>query len=153
MSDKDTDTAARLAAFAHIKRLNEIRDGLTASDLAEGFPFAWARIPLINPRRGIFKPAQMRYVLSIKTVFPKRGGRIWYDDQRDVHRQTFAGVDTIEYAFMGTDPNAAVGTWNKRGGGNKRLQQFCPRLGVKLCSSTDARARPHRPRRHEYARA
>jgi hypothetical protein len=32
------------------------------------------RIPLINLRRGIFKPRQMRFLLSIKTVFPKPGG-------------------------------------------------------------------------------
>src|ERR1035438_1401280 len=51
------------------------------------------------------------YVLSIKTVFPKPGGRVWYDDQRDVHRQIFAGDDTIEYAFMGQDPNAADNRW------------------------------------------
>ena len=44
-------------------------------------------IPLINPQRGIFKPQQMRFVLSIKTVFPKPGGKVWYDDQREVHRQ------------------------------------------------------------------
>ena len=26
-------------------------------------------------------------LLSIKTVFPRPGARVWYDDQRDVHRQ------------------------------------------------------------------
>jgi putative restriction endonuclease len=31
----------------------------------------------------------MKYLLSIKTVFPRPGGRVWYDDQRDVHRQIF----------------------------------------------------------------
>jgi hypothetical protein len=53
----------------------------------------------------------MRYLLSIKTVFPKPGGRVWYDDQRDVHRQIFEGDDTIEYAFMGQDPEAADNRW------------------------------------------
>ena len=43
-----------------------------------------------------------------------------------------------------------VGTWNKLGGADTSSQQFCPKLGV-TCS--DARARPHRPRRHEYAHA
>jgi len=28
-----------------------------------------------------------------------------------VHQQIFAGVDTIEYAFMGKDPNAADNRW------------------------------------------
>jgi putative restriction endonuclease len=101
----------RLAAFAHVRHLIDLRDGLTASDLAPGFQFEGLRIPLINPQRGIFKPTQMKYLLSIKTVFPKPGGKIWYDDQREVHRQIFAGVDTISYAFMGSDPNAADNRW------------------------------------------
>src|ERR1700733_3657499 len=111
MINVDSDTAIRLAAFAHIRRLNELRDVLTAGDLAQGFQFEGERIPLINPQRGIFKPTQMKYLLSIKTVFPKPGGRVWYDDQREVHQQIFAGVDTIGYAFMGSDPNAADNRW------------------------------------------
>ena len=87
MSDMDSDTALRLAAFVHIKQLIELRDALSARDLAAGLQFAGVRIPLINPQRGIFKPTQMKYLLSIKTVFPKPGGRVWYDDQREVHRQ------------------------------------------------------------------
>ena len=39
MSAMDSDTAMRLTAFAHIRRLIELRDGLTASDLAPGFQF------------------------------------------------------------------------------------------------------------------
>jgi putative restriction endonuclease len=72
MSDMDTDTAMRMAAFAHIRQLLELRDAMTASDLKPGFQFWGERIPLTNPQRGIFKPAQMKYLLSIKTVFPKK---------------------------------------------------------------------------------
>jgi putative restriction endonuclease len=111
MSAMDRDAAMRLAAFAHIRQLLELRDALTASDLKPGFQFEGERIPLINPQRGIFKPTQMKYLLSIKTVFPKPGGRVWYDDQREVHQQIFAGVDTIGYAFMGSDPDAAENRW------------------------------------------
>jgi putative restriction endonuclease len=71
----DNDTAMRLAAFAHIRQLLELRDALTASDLKPGFQFEGLRIPLINPQRGIFKPTQMKYLLSIKTVFPR--DRAW----------------------------------------------------------------------------
>ena len=46
-----------------------------------------------------------------KTVFPKPGGKVWYDDQREVHRQIFEGDETIDYAFMGQDPNAADNRW------------------------------------------
>jgi putative restriction endonuclease len=51
MSDTDSDTVMRLAAFAHIRQLLELRDALTASDLKPGFQFGGVRIPLINPRR------------------------------------------------------------------------------------------------------
>jgi putative restriction endonuclease len=101
----------RMAAFEHVRRLNEVHDHLTATELKPGFVFQGERIPLINPQRGIFKPQQMRFLLSIKTVFPKPGGKVWYDDQREVHRQIFDGDETIDYAFMGQDPNAADNRW------------------------------------------
>ncbi len=47
-----------------------MHDHLTFAELKPGFTFQGERIPLINPRRGIFKPRQMRFLLSIKTVFP-----------------------------------------------------------------------------------
>ena len=101
----------RVAAFECMRRLEEVYDHLTAAQLKAGFLFEGERIPVINPRRGIFKPQQMRYLLSIKTVFPKPGAKIWYDDQHKVHRQIFEGDETIDYAFMGQDPNAADNRW------------------------------------------
>jgi len=59
----DSDTAMRLAAFAHVKQLIELRDALTAGDLKPGFQFEGVRLPLINPQRGIFKPTQMKYLI------------------------------------------------------------------------------------------
>jgi len=53
----------------------------------------------------------MRFLLSIKTVFPKRGAKVWYDDQREVHRQIFEGDEAIDYAFMGQNPDAADNRW------------------------------------------
>ena len=100
-----------MAAFEHVRRLGEVHDHLTATELKPGFVFEGERIPLINPQRGIFKPQQMRFLLSIKTVFPKPGGKVWYDDQREVHRQIFEGDETIDYAFMGQDPDAADNRW------------------------------------------
>jgi len=101
----------RMAAFEHVRRLSEIHDHLTAKELQPGFIFENQRIPLINPMRGIFKPQQMQFLLSIKTVFPKAGARVWYDDQRDVHRQIFEGDETVDYAFMGQNPDAADNRW------------------------------------------
>jgi putative restriction endonuclease len=111
MHDDAQDTSMRLAAFEHVRRLGEVHDHLTASELRPGFEFNGERIPLINPQRGIFKPQQMRFLLSIKTVFPKPGGKVWYDDQREVHRQIFEGDEAIDYAFMGQNPDAADNRW------------------------------------------
>src|SRR3954470_15884418 len=111
MTANDPDIIMRTAAFEHLRRLGEVHAHLTATELKPGFIFHGERIPLINPQRGIFKPQQMRFLLSIKTVFPKPGGKVWYDDQREVHRQIFEGDETIDYAFMGRDPDAADNRW------------------------------------------
>ena len=111
MSEAEHDAAIRQAAFEHVRRLSETHAHLTAAELAPGFLFDGERVPLINPQRGIFKPKQMRFLLSIKTVFPRPGARIWYDDQREVHRQIFGGDETVDYAFMGTNPDAADNRW------------------------------------------
>ena len=105
------DTLMRMAAFEHVRKLGEVHDHLTANELKPGFIFDGERIPLVNPQRGIFKPRQMRFLLSIKTVFPKPGGKIWYDDQREVHRQIYQGDETVDYAFMGQNPEAADNRW------------------------------------------
>jgi len=107
----DNDQLLRLAAFSTVTRLTETRGDLTARDLSAGFEFQGERIPLINPRRGIFKPQQMQYLLSIKTVFPRSGARVWYDDQREVHRQIYEGDEAVDYAFMGENPDAADNRW------------------------------------------
>jgi hypothetical protein len=137
------------AAFAHIRQLLELRDALTAGDLKPGFQFWGERIPLINPQRGIFKPAQMQYLLSIKTVFPKPGGRVWYDDQREVHRQIFAGVDTIEYAFMGTNPSRirlATGTSQRNRAAVARFREASrARAPDSSCRASAWTARTARP--------
>ena len=111
MADVDRDTPLRLAAFEHVRKLGETHDHLTVTELKPGFVFEGERVPLMNPQRGIFKPQQMRFLLSIKTVFPRPGTRVWYDDQREVHRQIFEGDETIDYAFMGQDPGAADNRW------------------------------------------
>lgn len=111
MNENDRDTQMRMAAFEQVRRLNAVHDHLTGKELQSGFLFEGERIPLVNPQRGIFKPRQMRFLLSIKTVFPRPGSKIWYDDQREVHRQIFAGDETVDYAFMGQDPQAADNRW------------------------------------------
>ena len=111
MDEAHRDTLMRMAAFERVRTLGEVHDHLTANELKPGFVFDGERIPLANPQRGIFKPQQMCFLLSIKTVFPKPGAKVWYDDQRNVHHQIFEGDETIEYAFMGKDPDAADNRW------------------------------------------
>jgi putative restriction endonuclease len=50
------DAPIRMVAFEHVRRLGEIHDHLTATELEPGFVYLGERVPLINPRRGIFKP-------------------------------------------------------------------------------------------------
>ena len=49
----DGDTLIRIAAFGHVRKLEEIHDHLTANELKPGFVFLGQRLPLINPQRGI----------------------------------------------------------------------------------------------------
>jgi putative restriction endonuclease len=107
----ELDAALRMAAFNALKTLTAVRGDLTSADLKAGFEFEGRRIPLVNPQRGIFKPQQMHYLLSIRTVFPRSGARVWYDDQRQVHRQIYEGDKAVDYAFMGENPDAADNRW------------------------------------------
>ncbi len=105
------DSALRNAAFREVRRLADLNGDLTSRDLRAGFQFEGERIPLINPQRGIFKPTQMRFLLSIRTVYPRPGARVWYDDQRNVHRQIYEGDEAVDYAFMGQNADAAENRW------------------------------------------
>src|SRR5215468_9755362 len=99
MASGTLDVQLRQSAFDHVNRLTSLRGGILDSvDLAGGFEFGGERIPLINPQRGIFKPRQMAGLLSIRTVFPRQGGRVWYDDQREAHRQIYENDEVVEYA-------------------------------------------------------
>jgi hypothetical protein len=48
---------------------------------------------------------------SIKTLFPKPDGKVWYDGKRDVYKQIFAGDETVDYAFMPQNSDAADNRW------------------------------------------
>lgn len=100
----------RQAAVTQLERRAAGRP-LDSGDLAAGFTFRGERVPLVNPQRGIFKPRAMRHLLSIRTVFPRTGARVWYDDQRRVHEQVHRGDELVDYAFMGTNPDAAENRW------------------------------------------
>ena len=105
------DTLMRMTAFTHVLKLSDTQNNISAEELRRGFSFEGERIPLVNPQRGIFKPKQMQYLLSIRTVFPRPGKRVWYDDQRQVHSQIFESREAVDYAFMGKNPDAADNRW------------------------------------------
>lgn len=105
------DQRMRQAAFDHVWMLSATRDALTSKDLGSGFVFEGNRFPLVNPQRGIFKPREMQHLLSIRTVFPRPGAKVWYDDQRNVHEKIYGSEDFVEYAFMGNNPDAADNQW------------------------------------------
>lgn len=111
MSEDIGDLAIRRAAIAHLERIAGPERVVSSEQLAAGFMFQGERVPLVNPQRGIFKPRRLTYVLSIRTVFPKPGAKVWYDDQRSVHQQIFNSVESVDYAFMGKDPAAADNRW------------------------------------------
>lgn len=111
MTDGVVDAALRQAAFDHVAQIQRARGGLTSEDIAAGFTVGDRRIPLVNPQRGIFKPRELRHLLSIRTVYPRPGGRVWYHDQTGAHDAVYQGAETIGYAFMGRDPDVAENRW------------------------------------------
>ena len=110
----DLDSRMRMAAFDRVKNLNAVYTHLPTEEIRKGFIFEGRRVPLVNPQRGIFKPKEMKFLLSIRTVFPRRGARVWYEDQIDAHRKLFESTESIDYAFMGTDPGAADNQWLRK---------------------------------------
>lgn len=110
MSQAEFDVRIRLAAVEHVRRISA-GGVLTSDDLRAGFSFEGVRVPLINPQRGIFKPTALRYLLSVRTVYPSTGRKVWYDDQRQMHAQIQRGEELVDYAFMGRDPGAADNRW------------------------------------------
>jgi len=111
VADLDIDTAMRDAAFQRVRLLDRMYGTIPYAKLAEGFDFAGQRVPLIDPGRGIHKPRAMPFLLSIRTVFPRPGRRVWYDDQREIHQRIYQADETFGYDFMGNDPAAAHNRW------------------------------------------
>ena len=108
-----------MAAFEQVRILSTVDNHLSAEQIKKGFIFEGRRIPLVNPQRGIFKPKDMKFLLSIRTVFPKPGGKVWYEDQIDIHRKIFENLESVDYAFMGTNPNAAENRWLREASENQ----------------------------------
>ena len=97
------DTAMRAAAFRHVRKLVEQYGAVPYSVIRQRFMFEGESIALFDGQRGIHKPRQMKYLLSITTSFPK-GKRVWYQDQLKVHDVIDSGATIVDYSFQGKNP-------------------------------------------------
>lgn len=96
----ELELAIRLAAQAWLdgQRAHGV-ESWTQKQLAD-FEFAGQRLPLMDPQRGIRKPAAMLAALSMRTVFRRKGAARPYED--------VVGVDRLlRYKWRGGDPHHA----------------------------------------------
>ena len=100
----DPDALVRAAAFA---KLDEIVAAygptVSWSVLKDGFRVGGAAIFFASRAEGIFKPRQMRSVLSIKTTIPRPGRLARYADQSQTGGFVSGSIGIL-YDFKGTDP-------------------------------------------------
>jgi putative restriction endonuclease len=53
----------------------------------------------------------MRYLLSVTTVVPAKGRKVWYADQTSVHRKIYTGEGGVLYSYMGENADAPQNRW------------------------------------------
>ena len=104
MREPDRDRRIRLKAFEHVTTLERRFKSLAWGQIKAGFDFEGERIHLATQARGIFRPKQMSTLLSIKTVIPRPGRKVWYDDQHRANQAAFEERDYFPYAFQRGGP-------------------------------------------------
>gem|GEM_PF-6300607 len=52
----------------------------------------------------MLKPPEMAWLLSVKTVFPRKGAQVWHQDQREVHRHIYGESQYGRISARGQDP-------------------------------------------------
>jgi putative restriction endonuclease len=108
MTDPDADI--RIAAFQQLRAAVRVYGGaLPWSLIKDGFTARGQRFLFASAAEGIFRPAGMYGLLSVKTVVPKPKGRIWYHDQASPELTTTG--DTLSYAFTGSNPENTRNQW------------------------------------------
>ena len=105
------DFRIRTAAFEKMERLCRFGDTLEWSTIKQGFEFEGRRIHFASKAIGIFRPKDLPFVLSIKTVVPKAGRKFWYDDQQEAHKQVFEESTGVDYAFMKGGQHKVQNIW------------------------------------------
>ena len=132
----------RQAAFDHIRRMQSRDLVLSHEEIARGFMFEGQRWPLGIPS-GDLQAARYALPPEHPDLFPRKGGHVWYDDQRHVHQQIYAGEDELDYAFMGNDPSATDNISLRRMLTPDRIDLLPRRLPGRKCDlqPTDGSAR------------
>lgn len=102
-----SDFVFRQAAFDHLSQLVDPKGVVDRQSMSMPFLCQGKRVTLVDPQRGIHKPQAMRHLLSITTVMPAKGRKIWYADQTEVQRSLYSEDDGVFYSFMGDDPEAS----------------------------------------------
>ena len=106
----DPDADIRISAFLELRAAIRVHGGaLPWSIIREGFSARSQRFLFASAAEGIFRPAGMSGLLSVKTVVPKPKGRFWYHDQTSP--ELTATGDTLSYAFTGLDPGNTRNQW------------------------------------------
>jgi putative restriction endonuclease len=109
----DPDADIRIAAFQQLRATIRAYGGaLPWSLIKEGFTARGFRFLFASAAEGIFRPAGMSGLLSVKTVVPKPKSRIWYYDQTSPTLTTTG--DTLSYAFTGTNPENTRNQWLRK---------------------------------------
>ena len=94
------DAVIRQTAFDHIRGLQNRDLILSHEDIARGFMLKASAGRLEPAARHLQTPGDALSVEHPRRV-PRKGGRIWYDDPRQVQRQIFGGEEELDYAFWG----------------------------------------------------
>jgi len=98
--DRSYENAVRWAAIAWLNEQTEAGLGFRlfrSDELRHGFGVDGARIPLVGPQQGIWKPRGMVAALSIRTTFTPPGQTPPYEDA--------LGADgCLRYKYRGEDP-------------------------------------------------
>lgn len=100
------DLGIRHSAFTTLDRMIGIHgEDLPWEIIAKGFEHEGKRFLYASRAEGIFKPAAMDDLLSVKTTIPRPGRKSWYEDQA-IPLEFRGTTDALAlYAFKGTNPD------------------------------------------------
>ena len=91
-----------MAAFGQVLRLSEIQNNISSGRFEAWVHFLKVSASHWSTHSEVFSNQSKCVIfLSITTVYPSPGKRVWYEDQLQVHNQIFESREAVDYAFMG----------------------------------------------------